>query len=307
MALSHFDTLYRQQYSDLWPAIRIALLSKQKYGALINNFCQNEDFLNFLTEQDATDFVHDGAIRLRQACQHIDESKDDSTVVIDMNTDVKHNKQDEEFYISPNTEYIGRDAARISSHLSHKTEFETYHIPNKINTIKYDFNVSPHLKCFIHGNEQRFTNPYYDAAIGTMAYYIMDASSILPVIALDIQPDDVILDMCAAPGGKALAMLQTMYVGGLVVNDPAYSRRLSLKSVISSYMPKSMITGDMLRITKYDGTKWSQLESNVYDKVLVDVPCTTDRHVLHNNDNNIFSRSRNKERQSLPSLQSELL
>jgi 16S rRNA C967 or C1407 C5-methylase (RsmB/RsmF family) len=38
----------------------------------------------------------------------------------------------------------------------------------------------------------------------------MDGASLLPVIALDIQKDDLILDLCSSPGGKTLAMLQTM-------------------------------------------------------------------------------------------------
>ena len=37
----------------------------------------------------------------------------------------------------------------------------------------------------------------------------MDASSVLPVLALGLRPDDNVLDLCAAPGGKTLAILQT--------------------------------------------------------------------------------------------------
>jgi 16S rRNA C967 or C1407 C5-methylase (RsmB/RsmF family) len=39
----------------------------------------------------------------------------------------------------------------------------------------------------------------------------------------------------------------------------------------------------------------------------VDVPCTTDRHSVVENDNNIFKPSRVKERLKLPELQCELL
>lgn len=38
----------------------------------------------------------------------------------------------------------------------------------------------------------------------------MDGASILPVLALGIEKNDLILDLCACPGGKSLAILQTM-------------------------------------------------------------------------------------------------
>jgi len=46
-------------------------------------------------------------------------------------------------------------------------------------------------------------------SLGILSYYLMDAASLLPVLALNVQPDDFVLDLCAAPGGKMLALLQT--------------------------------------------------------------------------------------------------
>lgn len=42
-----------------------------------------------------------------------------------------------------------------------------------------------------------------------LGYYLLDAASVLPVLALGVQPGDLVLDLCAAPGGKMLALLQT--------------------------------------------------------------------------------------------------
>ncbi len=46
----------------------------------------------------------------------------------------------------------------------------------------------------------------------------MDAASLLPVLALNVEPTETILDLCAAPGGKSLAMLQTLYPSKLVLS-----------------------------------------------------------------------------------------
>jgi 16S rRNA C967 or C1407 C5-methylase (RsmB/RsmF family) len=44
-------------------------------------------------------------------------------------------------------------------------------------------------------------------------YYLLDGASLLPVLALNVNPGDRVLDMCAAPGGKSLLMLQTLFPG----------------------------------------------------------------------------------------------
>ena len=41
-------------------------------------------------------------------------------------------------------------------------------------------------------------------------YLCIDGASLLPVLALEISKDEKILDLCASPGGKTYAMLQTM-------------------------------------------------------------------------------------------------
>lgn len=48
---------------------------------------------------------------------------------------------------------------------------------------------------------------------GLLGYYLMDAASVLPCLALNVQEGHNVLDLCAAPGGKTLALLQTPSIG----------------------------------------------------------------------------------------------
>lgn len=61
LALSYFDTYYKPVYGRLWPSMRIAMLSQQKYCALVNNFANSESALLSLIESGADDFIHNVA------------------------------------------------------------------------------------------------------------------------------------------------------------------------------------------------------------------------------------------------------
>ncbi|NWT35048.1 NSUN4 methyltransferase, partial [Cardinalis cardinalis] len=166
--------------------------------------------------------------------------------------------------------------------------------------------ISSKIKCytFPRGDITRF-RPARPDGLGLLDYYLMDAASLLPVLALDVQPDDFVLDLCAAPGGKTLALLQTGFCGHLAANDVSISRTKRLYQILHSYVPKEV--RDTVSVTSYDGRDWDQVKRGTFHKVLVDVPCTTDRHSAMEEDNNIFHRRRTKERQMLPMLQLQLL
>ncbi|XP_041658557.1 5-methylcytosine rRNA methyltransferase NSUN4 [Cheilinus undulatus] len=168
--------------------------------------------------------------------------------------------------------------------------------------------LSPNIKCLVfpRGDITRF-NPAKPDTNRLLGHYLMDAASVLPCLALNVQQGHTVLDLCAAPGGKTLALLQTHSTAFLCVNDNSVSRTTRLRRVLQSYIPKELSTDDKLRITTFDGTMWGEIERNTFDRVLVDVPCTTDRHSLMEDDNNIFHKNRTGERKRLPQLQTELL
>jgi len=136
-------------------------------------------------------------------------------------------------------------------------------------------------------------------------HYAMDAASLLPVIMLGMRKDDAVLDMCAAPGGKTLAILQTLLPGMLQSNDRNHGRVNRLKNVMSQFIMEDSRATKNHYISETDGRLLTTY--GTFDRVLCDVPCSADRHSLENASNNIYRPSRLRERLSIPELQSELL
>lgn len=58
LALQQFDSTYSAQLGQLWPSVRSALLSERKYGALFNNFSDNEALVD-LEALGCRDFIRD--------------------------------------------------------------------------------------------------------------------------------------------------------------------------------------------------------------------------------------------------------
>lgn len=79
------------------------------------------------------------------------------------------------------------------------------------NDSKCDIELVKNLNIFTfdNGDTRDFPSPKPSLA-NLLNYYCIDGASLLPVFALDIKKDDVILDLCASPGGKTLVMLQTL-------------------------------------------------------------------------------------------------
>lgn len=149
-----------------------------------------------------------------------------------------------------------------------------------------------------------FPYPKKDRSKDLLNYFVMDAASILPVLCLGIKPNDVVADYCAAPGGKALSMLLTKYPSRILMNDSSLSRSHRLQSVMKSYVPRAEIAK---RIEFRNMRAERMVETDAYDKILLDVPCTNDKVSVLSNQNNLFKTNRIDERAGLPDLQIKIL
>ncbi|GAB0094294.1 5-methylcytosine rRNA methyltransferase NSUN4 [Sergentomyia squamirostris] len=171
-----------------------------------------------------------------------------------------------------------------------------------------EFHFPEHLHIFTYekGNVNRFASPRR-CVTGSISHYLLDGASILPPLALGIQPGDTVLDACSAPGGKALIMLQTLYPDVLVCCDIPESRVNRIKKVMNDFVYDFKENWEEKRCLIIHSDARLLTEYKTYDKILVDVPCTTDRHCLMENENNIFKPTRMNERLKIPELQAGIL
>jgi len=99
--------------------------------------------------------------------------------------------------------------------------------------------------------------------------FIQNAASWLPVLALDPQPGDAILDVCAAPGGKTshIAAL-TNNQAAITANDNSRPRLAKMRANFTRLGVSSAET------TLFDATQIAhKLEGHLFNKILLDAPC----------------------------------
>ena len=78
---------------------------------------------------------------------------------------------------------------------------------------------------FYKEEDQPARHPYYSAGL----YYLQEPSAMTPAARFPVEPGERVLDLCAAPGGKATALGAALQGKGvLVANDISNSRAKAL-------------------------------------------------------------------------------
>lgn len=107
--------------------------------------------------------------------------------------------------------------------------------------------------------------PAYAAGV----FYLQNHASLLPVLVLDPQPGEAVLDLCAAPGGKTTHLAARMgNQGELVANDLSQARVYKLARVLHQYHVTCA------RTSRLPGHRLWERYPNHFDRVLVDAPCS---------------------------------
>lgn len=108
--------------------------------------------------------------------------------------------------------------------------------------------------------------------------YIQELSSMLPVIALDPQPGERILDMCASPGSKT-SMIQsvTMNKGLVTAVEKSLGRFYKLKEIVTDQGCENV---DFIHSDANYLIKRSPELEGAFDKVLLDAPCSNEGGIV---------------------------
>lgn len=108
-------------------------------------------------------------------------------------------------------------------------------------------------------------------------YYVQEITSMMPIIALKPNSNDIFLDLCAAPGSKTTQVAGLMEnKGTIIANDLSISRI----SILSANLERAGVTNTA--VTRHEGlnliSKLKKLGMQ-FDKILVDAPCSGEGNI----------------------------
>ena len=119
---------------------------------------------------------------------------------------------------------------------------------------------------YFYGEDVRPSRcPLYQAGL----YYLQDPGAMTPASRLPVVPGDRVLDLCAAPGGKACAAADRLKGEGLLVaNDISTSRaKILLRNLEMSGAVNAFVTNETPE-------KLRDTYPCFFDRILLDAPCS---------------------------------
>lgn len=99
-------------------------------------------------------------------------------------------------------------------------------------------------------------------------YYILDPSSLEASLQLGINNKKLVLDLCAAPGGKTIAYAIRNKDSLIIANDISYKRALELSKNVERLGLPNVI------VTSLDPKVFLKYFENSFDQIILDAPCS---------------------------------
>ena len=100
-------------------------------------------------------------------------------------------------------------------------------------------------------------------------FYLQEPSAMLPAFLLNPDSNDVVLDLCAAPGGKSMQASLLMKNEGLIISNDIARNRVG--AILEN--AERLGRGNLL-ITNNDFSSIYTRFNNTFDKIILDAPCS---------------------------------
>jgi 16S rRNA C967 or C1407 C5-methylase (RsmB/RsmF family) len=114
---------------------------------------------------------------------------------------------------------------------------------------------------------------------GAEQSYFLDSASVLAALCLPMEDAENILALCAAPGGKTLVLASRMPQDAkLSSNERSPERKHRLATVVQTCLPAEI--SERVITSCSDGATWCTRQSECFDHILLDAPCSSERHVI---------------------------
>ncbi|CAI2733574.1 unnamed protein product [Schistosoma spindalis] len=357
VALAHFDHYYSETYGPVaWRSMRIALLMPSKKAILYNRYfpnisetisslCDhdNQSFLptvnfiqtlikhqNSLTNNvfnaDKNPNIIDEVINVTQSDSRrrqfltrycpSDETMDTtnlnefipSTELISENEMyTRECDTDFTFYSKDYYGMIKADEDDSSDLQSLKVLTEKFHIPEKL-----------YIKCSLPGKLVTIPHPTY--LNGQFDFHTIDLSSVITILALNLQKNDNMVNMSTFSGTKSVIALQTGLLNRLICVIRTPSRTIHVQQMINTF--KSFGINPEENDEQNNNTKIDFVYSNnelagyfsdnidkeyKFNKILVNVPCSADRYAITSGATHVFEKGQARVRAHLSTIQLNLL
>ncbi|CAH8613052.1 unnamed protein product [Schistosoma intercalatum] len=211
------------------------------------------------------------------------------------------------FYSKDYYGMIKADEGDSSDLQSLKVLTEEFHIPEKLC-----------IKCSPPGRLVTIPHPTY--LNGQFNFHTIDLSSVLPILVLNLQKNDNMVNMSTFSGTKSVIALQTGLLNRLLCVIRTPSRTTHVQQMINTF--KSSGINSKENDKQNNNTKIDFVYSNdelagyfsdnidkdyKFNKILVNVPCSADRYAITSGATHVFEMGQAHLRAYLPKIQLNLL
>ncbi|MDE7479532.1 MAG: RsmB/NOP family class I SAM-dependent RNA methyltransferase, partial [Lachnospiraceae bacterium] len=118
---------------------------------------------------------------------------------------------------------------------------------------------------YYNASEAPGKHPFHEAGV----YYIQEPSAMAPAAYLEAKPGERVLDLCAAPGGKATQIASYMQNEGLLMCNEIHPARAK---ILSENVERMGIRNAL--VTNETPQHLSEVFGEYFDRILVDAPCS---------------------------------